>query len=329
MNDCRPRQWDRIRLTGFSGPPLSDAKTLLNDIIYPPAVAPGARVGVAALSGKIDPERLDRGIAALEEIGFDVVPASNLGRRWLHFAGGDDERLLAFHELADRRDLDAIFFARGGHGVLRLLSKIDWSRLAERPRYYIGYSDLTPLLNQIVVRLGWVALHGPMVAADLARGLSPPELESLLGTLRGEPPEIGGTNFDGFDGPLSGTLVGGCLSLLTSTLGTPFQQRFEQKILFLEDVNEPAYRLDRMLTQLKLSGTLAPLRAMILGDLQATDSESEDDSRQTIRTALGDSTPPLVSGVCCGHGSPNLTLPLGATVRLEPSTARVSFEVSP
>src|SRR5206468_4041681 len=142
--------------------------------VLPPPAGPGDRVGVAALSGPVDPERLARGLAALRALGLEPVVADNiLSRRGL-FAGGDAERLAGF--------------ARGGHGVLRLLPGIDWELLGRRPRAYVGFSDLTPFLLGVVQRLGLVAFHGPTVAADLARGMPPEDAASLLGALAGRFP---------------------------------------------------------------------------------------------------------------------------------------------
>ncbi len=145
-------------------------------------------MGVAALSGPVDPARLEAGLEALRRLGFEPVLAANVLSRHGLFAGGDEERLAAFHRLAADPSLSAIFFARGGHGLLRLLPAIDWDLLRRHPRAYVGYSDLTPFLLEVVRRLGLVTFHGSMVAADLARGLRPEEEESLLGALAGRYP---------------------------------------------------------------------------------------------------------------------------------------------
>ena len=151
MNDRPPgRPGDRIRLTELSG--------ALPDVIgLPPAVRPGDRVGVAALSGAVDPERLEAGLEALRQLGFEPLVAANLKSGTGLFAGDDDRRLEGFHDLLAEPRLRAVIFARGGHGVLRLLPRIDWALLARRPLAYVGYSDLTPFLLEVVRRLGVVA----------------------------------------------------------------------------------------------------------------------------------------------------------------------------
>jgi muramoyltetrapeptide carboxypeptidase len=285
-------------------------------------------VGVAALSGPVDPERLARGIASLGRLGFEPVPADNLLARDGLFAGGDAERLAAFHRLAADPDLRAIVFARGGHGLLRVLPGIDWDLLRRHPRAYVGYSDLTPFLLEVVRRLGLVAFHGPMVAADLARGLSREEEESLLGALAGRYPAAAPFARwlrEPADGEVRGTLLGGCLSLLTSTLGTPFAPDLERGIVFWEDVNEPAYRLDRMLTHLGLSGNLGNIAGMIVGHLGGSqDPDGEPgDWPALVAGGLAGFSWPLAWGLESGHAAPNRTLPVGLPARLDGETRRL------
>jgi muramoyltetrapeptide carboxypeptidase len=271
----------------------------------PPPVLPGDVVGVAALSGVIDAERLARGVAQLGALD-------------------------AFHELAADPAVAAIFFARGGHGALRLLPGIDWEILGRRPRTYVGYSDLTPFLLQVIERLGLVALHGPMVATDLARGLVDRERETLLDALAGDRVieiEAAGSDFleEGGEAP-AGPLLGGCLSLLTATQGTPFAPNLDGAILFWEDVNEPLYRIDRMLTHLRLSGSLRAIRGAVIGRVRGVDEAPGTPS--DVPRRMRDHAPqvPILWGVPAGHGAPNLTLPLGRRAWLDPGAARLVVE---
>ena len=290
----------------------------------PPAVRPGDRIGVAALSGPVDGERLAAGIEALYGLGFEPVLASNLSCRSGLFAGSDEERLAGFHQLVADDGLGAIVFARGGHGILRLLPRLDWDLLARRPRAYVGYSDLTPLLNLLVERLGQVALHGPMVATDLARGLDDAERESFLSALAGERP--GPMAIAGDGDPVEGTLIGGCLSLLNSVVGTEFELRCRDRIVFWEDVEEPLYRLDRMLTQLKLSGSLTRVRGMIVGRFKLLEEDEELGLLPELLVEWGrEFSCPVSYGLMSGHCQPNLTLPLGARVRVDPLRGELNF----
>lgn len=289
----------------------------LSSVRLPPPVRSGDRVGVAALSGPVDPDRLDRGLAALERLGFEPVPAANLRSRHAFFAGSDDERLAGFHELAADPSVRAVLFARGGHGVLRLLPRIDWDLLARHPRAYVGYSDLTPFLLAVVRRLRLVAFHGPMASADLARGLTGPEESSFLDALAGRVarslPVAGWLRRAAAEGPL----LGGCLSLLASIQGTPWAPDLAGAILFWEDVDEPGYRLDRMLTHLGLSGNLAGIRGMAIGHCRPSDG---GEFGPWLAEALAGYGWPVAWGIEAGHEAPNLTLPLGAPARLDPVT---------
>lgn len=295
---------------------------------WPPPVRPGDRVGVAALSGPVDPERLEAGIETLRRLGFEPVVAANLGARSRLFAGADDERLAAFHRLAADPSLTAVFFARGGHGALRLLDRLDWDLLARHPRAYVGYSDLTPFLNLVVHRLGLCAFHGPMPAVEMAADLTAEEAVSLLAALGGERPAVLPVEpvLPWTTGPVEGPLLGGCLSLLTATLGTDLAVPLDGSILFWEEVDEPLYRLDRMLTHLRLSGSLTALRGMVVGRVEAADDEPAEDPSpmagglaETLAEWAAGVEWPIASRLDSGHCRPNLTLPLGARARLDPA----------
>jgi muramoyltetrapeptide carboxypeptidase len=314
----------------------------------PPPAGPGDRIGVAALSGPVDPERLERGLAALRGLGFEPVLADNARSRDGLFAGGDDLRLAAFHRLAARRDLTAILFTRGGHGLLRVLPGIDWELLRRHPRAYLGYSDLTPFLLAVVQRLGLAAFHGPLVGGELARGLDGAERASLLGALAGRyPVEMPFASWLR-PGRVAGPLLGGCLSLLAATLGTPYFPDLGGAIVFWEEVNEPPYRLDRMLTHLGLSGRLDAIGGMVVGHVTPPSGSGNDSAGGTASSPGSPGAPvfpeerpderavpswaaliadslsrfpwPLACGLDVGHRSPNLTLPLGLHARLDPGS---------
>ncbi|MDX1382272.1 MAG: LD-carboxypeptidase [Thermoanaerobaculia bacterium] len=292
-----------------------------------PTLARGATLGVAALSSRPDLDRLQRGMQALEGLGYRVRRAANLEAASDNFAGDDDTRLAAFHELATDDEVDAVFFARGGHGVLRLLERIDWPTIAAHPKPYVGYSDLTPLLLQLLQRCDMVSFHGPFVAGEIGDGLTPTERDSLFGALenRGEArlpcsfPEAARER-----GAVEGRLVGGCLSLLVSLLGTPYFPDLAGSILFLEDVNEPYHRIDRMLTHLRLSGRLTGVKGMILGHLEAVDGAAR--GRRSSPQAFAEELEviaPVAWGLAVGHARPNLTLPVGGMARLDPERSEL------
>lgn len=293
---------------------------------FPPLLAEGDLVGVAALSGPVDPAALQAGFNTLGSLGLKPVLASNLESNSGLFAGGDGERLDAFMTLAADPALKAIFFARGGHGILRVLPGIDWELLARSPRAYIGYSDVTPFLNLVVDKLGLVAFHGPMVAVECADGLEREELESLWNAL------TGAVNLtlpvEGAGGVARGVLKGGCLSLLAATVGTEFAPDLRGAVLFWEDVAEPLYRLDRMLTQLRLSGSLSEINAMVAGRIELLESDPVTGGVPTLlEDFVREAGCPAAWGLASGHCRPNLTLPLGAEVSLDLEAGVLRLEV--
>lgn len=285
-------------------------------------------MGVAALSGPVDPDALERGLAELESLGFRPVAADNLTARYGLFAGSDEERLVAFHRLVRKPNLRAVFFARGGHGVLRLIDRLDWSLLERFPRAYVGYSDLTPFLNAVVDRLSLASFHGPMVAVEFARGLEPAERDAILEVLDGELPATRAFGRRLAAGAAEGRFVGGCLSLLAATLGTSYAPRLANRILFFEDVDEPPHRIDRMLTQLRLSGTLEGVRGVVIGGSLPVSDEETGDEAGGARELLSSLQVPVVAGVASGHRSPNLALPLGLDARLGGDEMRLIFSSS-
>ena len=289
--------------------------------ILPPPCVPGNRVGIAALSGPVEPEKLAAGVEALRRLGFEPVLADNALSRHGFLAGSDAERLAAFHRLAADPSLRAIFFTRGGYGLMRILPEIDWDLLARHPRAYVGYSDLTPFLMEIVRRLGLVSFHGPLVAGELYRGLDPDEEASLLGALAGRYPVE--QPFQGWmrEGSASGPLLGGCLSLLSATAGTRWLPDLRGAIVFWEEINEAPYRVDRMLTHLRLSGNLAGIAGMIVGHVAGKEEWSGWPA--LVDESLSGFSWPLAWGLPSGHVPPNWTLPVGMPARLEAGSLRM------
>lgn len=285
----------------------------------PPPVRSGDVVGVAALSSAVDRDALDAGMRSLVELGFRVRAAPNVYSDWQGFAGTDRERVAGFHRLVAAPEIKAIVFARGGHGLLRVLPAIDWDLLAASPKAYVGYSDVVPLLLQIVTRLRIICFHGPMVATELASPLGEDERRSLLDALAGRLSRALPCDCRDDAQPVEGRLLGGCLAMLVATLGTRWFPRLDGSMLFLEDVHEPLYRVDRMLTQLQLSGRVSRVKAMILGHLGGA-----SEIRQLPFD--GEPRPILAWNLPSGHGRPNLTLPLGATARLDPAAGALVID---
>lgn len=293
---------------------------------------PGETVGVAALSGPVDPADLARGCAALEAMGFGVRLAANVGLRTglLGLAGSKEARLAGYRALLVDPDVRAILFARGGYGATPLLSLLDADEMTAHPKIHCGFSDLTALSGCLLSRCGLPSFHGPMVAADLARGLDPLSAAFFPAMLEGRgPPELALPEADVLaPGDAEGRLVGGCLSLLAAMVGTAYEFPYEGSILLLEEVGEEAYRIDRMLVTLRDAGRLAKLSGILIGSLATvTFGGAEDPPR--LRALLVERLAPLeipvVASVPAGHRGPNVTLPIGARVTWDEGRRTLRF----
>jgi len=295
------------------------------EIIRPPRLRPGGTIGVAAISGPVDPSKLDAGIARLRERGYRVVEAANVRREEGLFAGRDAERADGYRALLRDPAVDAIFFARGGYGASRILGRLDGDEIAANPKIHLGGSDLTALFAFLAGR-GLPAFYGPMVAVEIAEQ---PGLD-WEGVLSGDPPaehRFGEPDVLA-EGTAEGLLSGGCLSLLASLCGTPEAIRGEGRVLFWEDIGEEIYRLDRMLTQLERSGTFDRLQAMIIGSVVSRDrAEPPQDVRGFLRDRFRGAPFPVAAGFPAGHVARPRTLPLLSRVRVDLDGApRLSFE---
>jgi muramoyltetrapeptide carboxypeptidase len=290
----------------------------------PRAARPGDVIGVAAPAGPVDEERLRGGVAELERLGFSVRVADGVLERKGFTAGTVENRLEQIHALFSDPAVAAIACARGGAGTIQLLPHLDRELLRANPKPLLGYSDVT-LLHLEMERLGLTSLHGPMVARELADGDGAYDRASLWHALTGEgPPYESGPDdlLPLAEGTGEGVLRGGCLSLLAAAAGTPWALRSvdEPTILFVEDVDEKPYRIDRMLRQLRASGALQGVKGVVFGDMKGCAPGFHEDYRleDILLEALEGLEVPVALGLSSGHTAhPNITLPLGVRARLE------------
>jgi muramoyltetrapeptide carboxypeptidase len=288
-------------------------------------------VRVVAPSGPIEREALEHGVAVLrDEFGLDVRMRPDVLARQRYLAGDDARRLEEWREAASDLETRAIFCARGGYGATRLLPRLEPARLLHPPKWVVGFSDATAI-HAALNRAGLVTLHGPLVST---LGRTTPEarehLKALLfgrtdalPLLRGAPRPGTGCVGTGVirPGRASGTLLGGSLTLLAHLCGTPWLRPMAGAVLFFEDVNEKPYKLDRCLTQLRLSGALDGVRAVCVGQLTACDDAEQSGAEAVLELvrALG---VPAIEGVAAGHEPANFALPLGSVVAvIAPSAA--------
>lgn len=284
-------------------------------MILPPPVRPGDTIGVVAPGGAVKAEALEVGVANLEALGFRVRLGQHVLARRRYLAGTADMRYADLVAMLADPEVGAVVCARGGYGTTHLLPLLDPGLVAAHPKLVVGYSDVSPLLGWIIERCGVVALHGPMVATDLAKGLTErtaTRLADLLASPGAPWREPVGDILVG--GVATGRLVGGCLSSLAALLGTPYAVETAGAVLFLEDVAERPYRVDRMLTHLRLAGKLDDVAAVVLGSFAECDGVGDDVVADVFRAFFADAPYPVVAGFPAGHLSENLPLTLGLPV---------------
>jgi len=311
----------RIRLTD----PLR-RMSLIKPLTRPHPLLSGARVAVLAVSSPSDPERIEPAADRLRQQGLDVWLAPNLYQRTAgYLAGSDSQRVSVINEALRSDQFDAFFFARGGYGAMRILDGIDYEALRRNPRPLIGYSDLTAVHQAMAIRAGVGGFHGPMLNTDFFDGLSPVIDNWFWTLLRGDAPSEFTLSDDQImvEGLASGTLFGGCLSLTHSLLGTPFDFWIDDGIWFWEDVGEATYRIDRMLTHLRLSGKLQSIRGVMIGKLKQCGDTGSGDLKSLLEEFFSSAGIPVLHNLPFGHFGDNLLLPIGARVEIDTRQRRL------
>ena len=300
----------------------------------PRALRPGDLLGIAAPAGPVEEERLQRGVVELEALGFAVRLGEGVLDRQGFTAGSWQRRLAQLEGLLTDPGVAGVVCARGGAGAGRLLTRLDGASLRTHAKPLLGYSDVT-WLHLALGRLGVVSLHGPMAARELADGEPAYDRESLWHALTGEGDPFVSAPDDLHTlrtGSAEGVLRGGCLSILAAAAGTPWDLRpgGEPTLLFVEDVDEPPYRIDRMILQLRASGAFDGVKGIVFGEMKgcAPGPEADYSLEEVLLEALEGLAVPVAFGLSSGHTTrPNVTLPLGVAARLTCETSEASFEV--
>jgi muramoyltetrapeptide carboxypeptidase len=290
-------------------------------MLKPPAVAPDARVAVIAPASSSKPERLARGIEALRARGYDAEFGKYAqGRQAPYFSGTAEERLADLHAAFADPEIQGIFCTRGGYGSNYLLEDIDLDLIRDNPKPLFGYSDMTTVQTWLLDELGLTSFHGPMVAADFAidDGVHDASFDASL-----DGDNVSAGAGEGLrilrPGRAEGVMYGGCLSILTASLGTRFTPQTEGKLLFLEDVGTKPYQIDRMLRQMVLAGKFDGVTGFVFGEMLecASPGASSDLLEQVILRVLDWFDGPIAIGLRSGHVSrDNVTLPFGIEAEL-------------
>ena len=308
--------------------------------LKPPRLRLGDTVGIIApASAPADPENIDRSVAALQKLGFRPHLALNVRKRNGFLAGSDRERARDLMSMFLDRKVRAVLCLRGGYGSSRLLSLLDYSQIRAHPKIFVGYSDITALHCAFLKKANLVTFHGPMPSSDLIKKDLPDfTLQCFLRILTQPSPP--GNLCRGYTstsisvlrpGIATGQLIGGNISILCATLGTPYQVSFRHKILFFEDLDEVPYRFDRMLTHLLNAGLLQQVAGIAIGinkNCEDPKSKRTREYRQTLAEVFAERLVPLkvpvVYGLPFGHIPHNATLPVGARATLDANAGELS-----
>ena len=301
-------------------------------MVKPPALKPGARIAIVSPASPFDRAELERGVAEIRRLGYEPRYDESLFETSMFTSGSAEIRAAAFTRAWSDPTVAALIAVRGGYGSVQLLPVFDAWRPQQTPKLFIGYSDNTSLLSWLTCQCGITALHGPMIEGRLARGADGYDEASFVRLVQGtgaglelQPEGLSVIKAGQAEGPL----FGGTLTQLAGSLGTPYAfDPPDGSILFIEDVNERPYRIDRMMTHLRLSGVLARARGLVFGEMRGCEGPAgAPTTRDVIRALTSDLAGPVLFGFPAGHTSgPVWTLPLGVRVRVQ-SHPRPSIRV--
>ncbi len=300
-------------------------------LLRPQRLFPGDRIGVIAPAGPVQQEPLEKGLRFLKRMGFQTVPGRTLGSKYRYLSSPDETRAEEIMEMFSNKDIKAIFCARGGYGIGRILPMLSKKVIRANPKIFIGASDITIMLNFLHQNCGLVSFHGPMVAGNFGRHQMTRTKSQCIQLLSGN--EAGRHfKFSGSrvlkEGTAKGTIVGGCLTLLCRSLGTPWEIDTRDRIVLIEDVNEAPYRIDGMLCQLQQAGKFRHVKGIVFGEM--INCHPGPRQNWTLDDAIGDffrdDTFPILINCPIGHGKEMWTIPVGVSGTLSTNPKSLEFE---
>lgn len=291
----------------------------------------GATIGIVAPASCSSKEKVLEAKKNIEEMGFNVVLGESTLKKWHSFSDTDENRAKDINEFFKNPSIDAIMCMRGGYGSNRLVEYLDLEAIRNNPKIFIGYSDITTLHLIFNEKLDLITFHGPMAVSNFLDGYSEKTYESFIKSVT----STSNYEINNFDkkieiinsGKAKGKLVGGNLTTLVSTLGTKYDIDYNGKILFLEDIGEKTYRIDRLLNHLKKYGVFSKIKGLILGDFKNCDKSSPEDMslEEVFEDYFKKLTIPVIKNIQSGHCDSMVTLPLGAMCEIDSETLKIKI----
>lgn len=284
----------------------------------------GDTIGLICPSSAEDPEKIKYGIELIKSFGFNIKEGNHIYDRKGYLAGEDRHRAEDLMNMFKDPEVDMVLCIRGGYGAMRILPYLDFSVIADNPKIFMGFSDVTVLLNNIYKQCNFPTFHGPMGTSNLKDEHTFRSFMDSIKCIKEDkhiiknPVDI--KSFPLIKGKAIGNLVGGNLCLICSTLGTPYEIDFENNILFIEDIGESPYKIDRMLTQLLLSGKIQKCSGVILGGFTDCELKNHTNSLtldEVFTDRLLNLNIPILSNFSSGHCYPKLTIPIGTKISLD------------
>ncbi len=290
-------------------------------MISPPYLKPGDKIAIVAPARKVSPAEIDPAIKIFREWGLKVVTGPNLFGEHHQYSGTDEERTADLQMMLDDPEIKAVFSARGGYGTIRIIDKLDFSKFTKHPKWIVGYSDVTVLHNHIHTQMGIETIHAAMPFSYGSDGADSPNLLTLKNALFGEELSFSIPKMDqNRNGEAEAIIVGGNLSILFALNGSVSDLNTEGKILFIEDLDEYLYHIDRMMLNLKRSGKLHSLAGLIIGGMSKMNDNTipfGNTPENIILEAVNEYDYPVCFGFPAGHIRDNRALILGRSVRLK------------
>lgn len=315
----------------------------MTSIVKPKALQRGDTIGVVVPAGPVNRERIDRALARIGERGFHTKTYGDIYRSRGYLAGDDTTRATELMEAFADPETTAVWCARGGYGVMRLLDRLDFDIIRQNPKIFVGFSDITALHHAFHQETGLITFHGPNLQDGFGKPEEmPPATERALwqailaenqSTIGAEAPiDLAGADTSQLralhPGVCTARLTGGNLAVIAGMLGTPYEMHTAGRILFLEDIGERLYRIDRYLSQLRLAGKLSKLAGVLLGSFSYDDGDQADDPAAIAALCeefFADLGIPVLAGFPAGHAEFNLALPIGGLIKLDAGAQQVTL----